>query len=547
MKRSTLKGRSASEGYGSASARRIARTRGQVMVLGAVALLVMALMLMASFSVSNAIHEKIRIQAHADAQAYSLAVLEARSFNTISHYNRAIAATLVAQMSLHSWMAIATANVSQLVGEAQALDRIIAYETMLGCTPPHRVAHCPCVAMAQKDKLRVDEARQQWTQTLQGKEQDFNTAVSRLKEMADALYASQRSVLQNMWNNFQPDSTVMSALRTANASKSEYSGLTELNRGEFACALEGSPYDTVQCPQRKQREKIGAQKRSAIMLHAADAARPPFLVQKDVLSTIVSQNWKRSGSGTVPQSLLSTGRWQVSSEETSAGVSHIQQLPSPGDNPARTAGAVVTGSSVRILRYRHTPSATGSGPQGRVFSDSNGGTHQSVVSDSNHREFKGVVMEDPCEQSNCFVNFRAWPMETGDFGQPSVYGGASQNLRLYHLKTDGSGTNGETGDYKEHAPWEINKDGKIKIEIQRGKPALVNYVARGEGYAVSKARVYFHQLGDWKAPPNFFDPFWRAKLHFFSRDELGEILRAAGDRFGVQYVNAGAPAEGSDQ
>jgi hypothetical protein len=81
------------------------RTTGQVMVLGCVTLLTMALMLMLSFNLTNAIHEKIRLQSHSDAMAYSIAVVEARSFNYFAYTNRAEAAAYVTMCTLHAYMA----------------------------------------------------------------------------------------------------------------------------------------------------------------------------------------------------------------------------------------------------------------------------------------------------------------------------------------------------------------------------------------------------------------------------------------------------------
>ena len=71
-------------------------------------------------------------------------------------------------------------------------------------------------------------------------------------------------------------------------------------------------------------------------------------------------------------------------------------------------------------------------------------------------------------------------------------------------------------------------------------------MARGSG-AVAKAKVYFHQLGNWKVAPNFFDPFWRAKLHFFkSKQELQTVLTRAGDTDGLMILNSGGPVEGQE-
>jgi hypothetical protein len=52
--------------------------------------------------------------------------------------------------------------------------------------------------------------------------------------------------------------------------------------------------------------------------------------------------------------------------------------------------------------------------------------------------------------------------------------------------------------------------------------------------------------GNWQAPPNFFDPFWRAKLHpFMSREEARNAAQTAGDTDGAN--NAGkVPVEGAE-
>ncbi|HEY0882368.1 MAG TPA: hypothetical protein VGD87_12585, partial [Archangium sp.] len=197
-----------------------ARGRGQVMVLGCVALVVLALMLMTSFTVSNAIHEKIRIQSHADAQAYSLAVVEARAFNTTAYYNRAIAAALVAQMSLHSWMAIATADVSMLMGGVVAMGVVMAFETALGCYP-FNFSHCPCVIQAMIDAFKFYRAARQWANTLKGLESQFNKGVKGLREMVDSLYKGQVGALKIARMELM-GGTVLNALKSKNASASSY-------------------------------------------------------------------------------------------------------------------------------------------------------------------------------------------------------------------------------------------------------------------------------------------------------------------------------------
>ena len=81
---------------------------GQTMALGAMSMLILALMVMMSFNVSQAVHEKVRLQQHVDTQAYSLAVVGARAYNYSAYANRAIAAAYVSMMSLHGYMAAAS-------------------------------------------------------------------------------------------------------------------------------------------------------------------------------------------------------------------------------------------------------------------------------------------------------------------------------------------------------------------------------------------------------------------------------------------------------
>ncbi|MGV3621855.1 MAG: hypothetical protein ACO1OB_13610, partial [Archangium sp.] len=140
-------------------------------------------------------------------------------------------------------------------------------------------------------------------------------------------------------------------------------------------------------------------------------------------------------------------------------------------------------------------------------------------------DYKGV----PCDGSEgCFINFRL--AEEGgetDWGQPATYGAVTQNLRKMR--------NGQQG------PWEIDNKGEVQMP---GTTSKFKYVPDGEGYAVAKGKAYFHQLGSWAAPPNLFDPFWRAKLHPFIREEMKDVLKEAGDTNGEQMLGGQTPVEG---
>ena len=43
--------------------------------------------------------------------------------------------------------------------------------------------------------------------------------------------------------------------------------------------------------------------------------------------------------------------------------------------------------------------------------------------------------------------------------------------------------------------------------------------------AISQGLVYYHRPGDWQEPPNFYNPFWRAKLHpVMSKGDLTKLV-----------------------
>jgi hypothetical protein len=138
------------------------------------------------------------------------------------------------------------------------------------------------------------------------------------------------------------------------------------------------------------------------------------------------------------------------------------------------------------------------------------------------------------------VNFRFNnDADEADYGQPATYGAVSQDLRKV-LDESKKGKDWDTA-----RPWELNSQGKVSVQLTKDKAAELKLVSSDRGYGVAKGKTYFHQLGSWAVPPNMFDPFWRAKLQPFVRDELKEVLTRAGDFNGVQIVsNSSSAIEG---
>jgi hypothetical protein len=505
------------------------------MVLGCISLLVTALMLMASFSLANAIREKIRVQSHSDAMAYSLAVVEARAFNTTAYYNRAIAAALVAQMSLHSWMSIATHDVAMLSGGAIAMLAIVPIEVAMGCYP-YNISHCPCVIQALISAFKFFRAAQKWANTLKGLENQFNKGVQGIKEMVDSLHKGQVQALKIARSELM-FGMVLNDLKSKNASSSSYvMALAAMNSGEFTCALEGTDMDNCS---GGGRSKSSLATRSTIIENTANATRQVFNRYGPQSSLMSHQNFRGPMNPDVPKDALTDGKWMHFfatrarvGDDTSSGSDNGSQAKNVG------AGAYGMGGGA-IIGFKHVPimpfifngeifSGTPNRHSGLIFFNGHSGTHD---------KFEHVMKQEPCNNQSCFVNFNATSDKDKDFGQPTVYGGVTQSLRVYPDKSGG---------FQENAPWEINQNGEVSVQMSQDKESKLKFVPRGTGVAVSKAKVYFHQMGDWKIAPNFFDPFWRAKLHFFKKDEFQKVATVSGDPYAAMLTAAGAPVEGEE-
>lgn len=79
---------------------------GQAIILAALGALILAIGVLATVNLGHAIHERVKLQNVADATAYSMAALEARSFNFFAFTNRAQVSQYVTAMSLQSWLAV---------------------------------------------------------------------------------------------------------------------------------------------------------------------------------------------------------------------------------------------------------------------------------------------------------------------------------------------------------------------------------------------------------------------------------------------------------
>ena len=123
---------------------------GQAMVLGAVAMLALVLGVLATLNLGQAVHEKIKLQNTADAAAYSLATLEARTFNFIALTNRLQITHYHSAMVMQSYLSHAGFALAYF-GSFLDILRGLAYGVDAACryvpVPFLKTLYCPFVSV----------------------------------------------------------------------------------------------------------------------------------------------------------------------------------------------------------------------------------------------------------------------------------------------------------------------------------------------------------------------------------------------------------------
>lgn len=121
---------------------------GQAMVLGAVALLCLTLGVLATLNLGQAVHEKIKLQNTADAAAYSLATMEARTFNYIAFTNRVQITHYHTAMVVQSYVSYAGYSMA-IMGTAVDILRGVYHAQRDWCSKPYPInlPFCPTLAV----------------------------------------------------------------------------------------------------------------------------------------------------------------------------------------------------------------------------------------------------------------------------------------------------------------------------------------------------------------------------------------------------------------
>lgn len=486
------------------------------MVLSALSFLILALMVTLSFNLSHALRQKMNLQQHSDALAYSMAVLEARALNYYAVGNRAIAGSYVAMNSLHAYMAAVSVTGEMLRAARNNFYQIAAIEAALCVACEGMCDHCEHAIEAVKIAGDFSKEGSNYDKKARGVESGFVNAMKGLDLMVDNLHTAQRSVHDKTLQAVKDGrSHGLEQLTEYNAPGATFLAqqVGGINANEFNCAVDG-----MQC--QGSVDDSDAEARARAMTEVANASRSGWPATRETsgmsvqMPSYLHENFMKKF-----EDIPNEGNYRVLRHVgTAKTVQDKGEVNGPGEQGGNE-GKVVAASEEGLIFHQWKEGVGTSPYKAEVWSDEGGGGHEPSGAHSGQHPFEGVNARalTACSQSgNCFMKFRANPDPKRDWGQPRVYSYVTKQFR---------------GGDPSKTPWELNASSTLEFEHGAQGTAHLT-LAADEGAGLSKALVYYHRFGQngWKEPPNLFGPYWRAKLHpFRDGEEAAKVLEAAGN------------------
>lgn len=509
--------------------------RGQTLALGAITMLILALMVFITLNITQSLHAKIKMQNYADAKAYSLAVQEARALNYFAYTNRAIASSYVAMANLHAYMAEA-AMLADTDGAAAAIMYEISaqeYDLCFCCwIGPCCFQHCidGAIADIRGVMFTIGYFSGEYRSPLQGLDGPFRNTMSALDAHSIALNASQIAVRAE----------VALLLRTGEIAQLKTENVGTAPVDDVVALL---PENEVQFNRMFLSDDAMKKK---IMAEVINATRPDFTRDRDLgffqtpiavsalFAPVTMQRVRqKAGEGTWTV-LQPTIPWKAGRTAMSDRAYGMMAFTNREVSPGRVSGNTIASYAYGVLagQWRHGASASplpmlGPIDVARISSGQSPGHTAGFLGDLFNRPHSGGNHNSPRFNLSRFMELNI--DANAPYRQPAVFAGATGDTRF-----------NERG-YRSKV-FEVTDSGHISFDVGAAGTGDVQLSNDQEGASVSKALVYYHRIGDWSDYPNLFNPYWRAKLEPMTAAEAARVLPMVdGDAVGLVGVMAGLP------
>jgi hypothetical protein len=494
------------------------------MMLALVGMLVLAVGMYTTYSISRAVFEKIQLQNAADATAYSMATLEARSFNFIALVNRAQIANYVQMMEAQSLLSNLTfiegitgyfAHILQASGKAMSEPTLIEKGKNIEDN-------------LYKNAKKAVDALEEWAPRyieLQTTKNHALFALSAALVLATSLQVAEGAPGIIAANDPDADTSRLSRL------------LFAFNAVSYASAFDpatfgfGDENDQLRA-RRIMTELVNASRSSGL------SADPKFIISRmpydallQAVTPLVDVLKDKGGilakvrekvEGVIAKDF--TGTTKMLSD-----ASKLTDLASETDKAEVDASYLNRGGALVAKDFSKTLSSLFNDPSGdaswndqfaSVISTAEGGRHCRFDAPS-EATFGEVWSTDWLPKMDCHDGHR-WQNLLGMKGgitpfisfAPKLSGLASERTSfnqpdvwvLLHKPPSAM-----TARKKSEDPHFVISQGggSASFDSRIGEDGLVS----AEGmHALARAQVYYHRPGAWQEMPNFFNPFWNARL-----------------------------------
>ena len=551
--------------------RRKRHQRGQAMVLACVGIFAMCLGVLATLNLGQAVHQKIKLQNTADSAAYTLAAMEARTFNFIAFLNRTQIAHYNTAMVVQSYITWVGFQVA-LFGTATDLLTVLKQAVDTGASWPCKGPGCLYIPLKPivTAMAKIVQIFRDISVKLYNIGEDIGHKIVSAMSIFNrsTLWYTQlmRAALLNghIMTGMQSYITKMDPDLSFTKGKSRFLNMMvnmALNSIEYYMTFDNASgvnpylialpidYFTRVAGSEKyiKRKDDKAKDAYRLMTELCHATRTPQFVSNRrgaafgiaILSTVAGSKLGQTkftekggaDSSAEIKAIGNEGNYTVGKYLSSDDfVRRATGFATIGlANAGLTAGSAKLGDAIAAYEtkgkhYKYKGNGTSGllSPNGRgaiAFPPVMGGPKKTMET-KNHAPWPGFAP---------FFKFKPNAKRTSDYGQPSTWIFLNKHHKDFQTQASSHG-----GDGKTKAPWAGKftwKHGGKEVSLDTTIGGKRNsYLFEGLN-VVSRGMAYYHRPGNWTEHPNFFNPFWRARLA-----PVGQKLQNFWDRFVTSKV-----------
>ena len=494
---------------------------GQAIVLASISMLILALGVVATLNLGHAVHQKIRLQNIADSAAYSMAAQEARTFNFIAFTNRAQIVHYVSMMMLQTYLSYMYYVITFFAYVEKDMRFL---QCVLRWINSGLSASFGAIASTMEGIRESIQSYSDLIDTIVG-----SIIIPTLWQINQlALYGSQllmleatgfyiafdlvRNLLKEMDEFFQVATNIEGFLAMI--------GATMFNLNEYYNAFDPVGGGTQNSPMPKlpglnsnDAEVVKAQR---IMTELANGTRhEKFMVDRSGNNTNIDPILEGL-TLPLPTNITHWGQTKLLTNQAVSNPKNVENTSfdnsklAKGDN--LTAYDEIKSSGFFAFKKSSWGFSNSKNEVASVQASKSDGKHCTATGVKRPSGILGFfcigikVIQDCYSCGNHewagiapYLKFKPDPDPKNDFGQPSTFivlnkspDGLKKMFTFNFVYGSASGS--------ERLDTSIGKKGVLGTRIFQG----INVLSRG--------MAYYHRPGNWIEHPNFFNPFWRAKL-----------------------------------